>query len=108
MQSAKRSAAPLALPGRVVVAGSTAASAVGAVILMIAVRRARDGGSKAGIRYAVVGVLKVAGIVAMMMLLQEAVVRNRRRHPAVGGHVSVDVRGRLIMTVADFADRPVR
>lgn len=103
MQSAERSTAPLALPGRVIVAAP-----VDAVVLMISVRRTH-GRSEARVRRhsGHVGVLKVARVEAMMMmmmLLQEAVVRDRR-HPAVG--VPIDMRRRLLVAVAHLPDRSV-
>lgn len=93
-----------------------AASAVGAVVLMmrgmqvmmmmIAVRRAQ-GGPEARVRHSGVDVLKVAGVEALMVLLQEAVVGDRR-HPTVGG-VPIDVRHRaLLVTVGDLTDRSIR
>lgn len=103
MKSAERGAAPLALPGRVIVA----ASAVGAVILMIGIRA--HGGPETWVWHTV---LKVAGVEAVMMgFVQEAVVGNRW-HSTVGGgsggRVSIDVRRRrLLVAIADLADRPV-
>lgn len=107
MQSSERGAAPLTLPDRMIVA-----SVVGAVVLLlmmmvvvvmmmvVAVRRAH-GGPETRVRHSGIGVLKVADVEAVMMLLQEAVVGDRR-HPAVG------MRHRLLVTFGDFADRPVR
>lgn len=101
MQSAERSTAPLALPGRMIVA----ASVVNAIVLMISVRRTHGRSeSRVGRHSGRVDVLKVARVEAMMMLVQEAVVRDRR-HPAVG--VPIDMRCRLLVTVAYLPDRPV-
>lgn len=100
MKSTERGAAPLALPGRVIVA----ASAVGAVVLMIAVRA--HGRPETRVRHAV---LEVAGVKAMMMgLVQEAVIGNQWQSAVGGGRVSIKVRRRrLLVAVADLADRPV-
>lgn len=102
MQPAEHSVAPLALSGRMIVATPV----VDAVVLVIAVRWAH-GGAEVWIRH-VGGVLKVAGVEAMVMLVQETGVVGNRRHPAVDGRVSVDVRRRLFVTVADLVDRSVR
>lgn len=59
MKTAERGAAPLALPGRMIVA----ASAVGAVVLMIAIR-AHGGGPETRVRHPV---LEITGVEAMMM-----------------------------------------
>jgi len=103
MKSAERGAAPLALPGRMIVA----ASAVGAVVLMIAVRA--HGGPETWIRHAV---LEVAGVEAVMGLVQEAVVGNRWQSAVgrgSGDRVSIDMRRRhLLVAIADLADRRVR
>lgn len=75
------------------------------MMMMIAVRRAQ-GGPEARVRHSGVDVLKVAGVEALMVLLQEAVVGDRR-HPAVGG-VPIDVRHALLVSVGDLTDRPIR